>query len=40
MRERARRHGLTLYDPQADELVRPPGVTDGGKKQRRWFRRS
>lgn len=36
MRERTQRHGLTLYDPQSSEVVRP---RPAGKPRRGLFRR-
>lgn len=41
-REMADRHGLVLFDPQANEVVLPTRLTGAQSKPRRrgWFRRS
>lgn len=35
-----RRHGLTLYDPQADVVHRPRGNRASSSRARRWWRRT
>jgi hypothetical protein len=38
LRVLAKERGLTVYDPQASEVVRPEGATNAGKPKRWWKR--